>query len=254
MTDDPARDTARDTARDAARDAALDRHLLRGAFALPVFGVLLVVGTLTHQPDHTSDFAAYADYVTTPWFLAGHLLASIVGAALGIVGTASVAGLVALRSGRSGRVLLGAAISVLGHVLNTAVYGVAAFAQPAIGRAYADDPAAAVAWNGDVYGPALLITAAAALLSWTVGAVLVGTAVRRSAPSLRGVGLAYAVTLPVFYVSGLPGGPVQPVVGALFTVAAVGLVRRLPRAAASPSPAPAAVRERVPGAGMALRR
>ena len=33
--------------------------------------------TLTHQPDPTTDFAAYAGYVTTPVFLVSHREASI---------------------------------------------------------------------------------------------------------------------------------------------------------------------------------
>lgn len=210
----------------------LERQLRLGAWALPAFGVLLVLGTLTHQPDVTADFPAYAEYVTRDVFLASHLLASIVGAALGIVGTASLALLVAARRGQDGRVLLGAALSSVAHVLNTALFGVAAFAQPAIGRAYQDGVTAAVDVNRDVYGPELGGTAAAALLLWTAGAVLIGTALRRTDPGLRGPGLAYAITLPVFFVSGLPGGPVQPIAGAAFTVVAVLVVRRLTRRSA----------------------
>ena len=210
----------------------LERQLRTGAWALPAFGTLLVLGTVTHQPDFTTDFPEYADYVTGDVFLVSHLLASIVGAALGIVGTMSVAALVAVHGARSGPVLLGAALSTVAHVLNTALFGVAAFAQPAIGRAFQDGVTAAVAINRDVYGPELGGTAAAALLLWTAGAVLTGTALRRSDASLRGPGTAYAVTLPLFFVSGLPGGPVQPIAGAAFTVAAVLVVRRLPRLSA----------------------
>ena len=216
----------------------LERQLRAGAWALPAFGALLVLGTLTHQPDSTVDFPAYARYVTRDAFLAGHLFASIVGAALGIIGTASVALLVAARRGHSGRVLLGAALSTVAHVLNTALFGVAAFAQPAIGRAYQDGVMAAVDVNRDVYGPELGSTAAAALVLWTAGAVLIGTALRRTDPGLRGPGLAYAITLPVFFVSGLPGGPVQPIAGAAFTAGAVLVVRRLTHHAPAAGDAP----------------
>ena len=37
--------------------------LRRGVWALPVYAVLLGVGTLTHQPDPATDFEAYAAYV-----------------------------------------------------------------------------------------------------------------------------------------------------------------------------------------------
>jgi hypothetical protein len=205
----------------------LDGHLRTGARALPVFGALLVVGSLTHQPDFTTDFPAYAAYVTSEVFLASHLVASILGAGIGVIGTASVALLVASRTRHGGRALLGAAVSTVAHVLNTALFGVAAFAQPAIGRAYRDGSSDAVALNSDVYGPELVTTAGAALVLWTVGAVLLGTALRRTSQALRGPGLAYAVTLPVFFVSGLLGGPVQPLAAAAFTAAAVLVVRRL---------------------------
>jgi hypothetical protein len=54
-----------------------------------------------------------------------------------------------------------------------------------------------------------------------------GQLLRRTSPLLRRAGAGYAITLPVFFVSGLPGGPVQPVVGVLFTAAAVVIVRHL---------------------------
>jgi len=215
---------------------SLRRPLLAGAWLLPVFTALLTLGTLTHQPDPGSDFAGYAGYVTTPVFLASHLGASIVGAAIGIVGTAAVALLVAVPSGRPGWTLTGAALAVLGNVLNTALFGAAAFAQPAIGRAFAAGSGDAVALNGDVYGPALFATAGAALLSWTAGAVLLGAALRRADPRLRPAGPALAALLVIFWVSGLPGGPVQPLAGAAATVAAVVVVGRLRRV---PDPLPA---------------
>jgi hypothetical protein len=233
-TTDP---TATDpTATDPIRTGSLRRPLLAGAWLLPVFTALLTLGTLTHQPDPGSDFPGYADYVTTPVFLVSHLGASIVGAAVGIVGTVAVALLVAVPSGHPGRTLTGAALAVLGNVLNTALFGVAAFAQPAIGRAFRSDAGDAVALNGDVYGPALFATAGAALLAWTAGLVLLGAALRRADPRLRLAGPALAALVVVFWVSGLPGGFVQPVLGAVATVAAVVVVRRLRRV---PGPVPA---------------
>jgi hypothetical protein len=221
---------------DPIRTGSLRRPLLVGAWMLPVFTALLTLGTLTHQPDPGSDFPAYADYVTTPVFLVSHLGASILGAALGIVGTVAVALLVAVPSGRPGWTLTGAALAVLGNVLNTALFGAAAFAQPAIGRAFASGSGDAVALNGDVYGPALFATAGAALLAWTAGAVLLGAGLRRADRRLRWPGPALAALLVIFWVSGLPGGFVQPVVGGAATVVAVVVVRRL-RQVAGPVPA-----------------
>src|SRR3954452_9381024 len=120
---------------DPSRVGSMRRPLLAGAWALPVFTALLTLGTLTHQPDPGSDFPGYADYVTTPVFLVSHLGASILGAAIGIVGIVAVAMLVAVPSGHPGRTLAGAALAVLGNVLNPPLFGAAAFAQPASGRA-----------------------------------------------------------------------------------------------------------------------
>ena len=47
---------------------------------LPVYGVLLMLSTLTHEPDHTEDFAAWSRYVTTDVFVVSHVVGSILGA------------------------------------------------------------------------------------------------------------------------------------------------------------------------------
>ena len=215
---------------------AVRRHLLGAVWALPVFGALLTVSTITHQPSYFTDFPAYADYVTTGPFLVSHLGASIAGAAIGIIGTVAAAAVVLGRSPRPGRVLLGTALAVVGHVLNTAVFGVAAFAQPAIGRAYQAGVDGVVALNSDVYGPPLFGTVFVAAAFWTAGAVLVGTAVARTDPRLRIPGLVVAVALPVFYVSGPTVEILQPVAGLVFTVAAALIARRLPAVSALAAP------------------
>ncbi|GAA4971818.1 hypothetical protein [Kineococcus glutinatus] len=253
----PGTDATADAASDAAADTAIDaaavpgaraaggpapgvslplRTLRAGVWALPVHGVLLTLSTLTHQPDHRSDFAAYAQYVTTTPFLLSHLLASVLGAAIGVVGLTAAAALAAGPSGRPGRSLLAAALGTAGNVVNTALFGVAAFAQPAIGRAYEAGPAGAahtaVELNDDVYGPEFLGTAGVALFLWSAGAVLLGLVLRRSDRRLRAAGLVYAVSLPLFFLAGLPGSVVQPLSGVAYTAAAVVVARRLPRVAA----------------------
>jgi hypothetical protein len=204
-----------------------ERRLLRaGVWGVPVFTGLLALSTLTHQPDPDTDFAAYARYVTTPVFLVGHLGGSIVGAAIGIVGLASLGVLVAADGRRPGRTLLGAALSVLGNVLNTALYGVAAFEQPAAGRAFRAGTDGVEALHSDVYGPELYATAGLALLAWTAGAVLLGTGLRTVA-HLRAPGIALVMSLIVFYVAGVPVGVFQPLSAAVATGAGVVLARRL---------------------------
>ncbi len=81
--------------------------------------------------------------------------------------------------------------AVLGNTLVTSVFGVAAFAQPAIGRAYlAGQTAEAEGINSAIYGPALFATALPGLVLLTVGIVLAGVAVARSGslPKLASIG------------------------------------------------------------------
>ena len=63
------------------------RTFARGAlWALPIWAVMLFLGTLTHQPDPQTDFPGFAAYVTTTSFLLSHLINSITGAAIGSIG------------------------------------------------------------------------------------------------------------------------------------------------------------------------
>jgi hypothetical protein len=60
-----------------------------GLWLLPAYGLLLGLSTLTHQPP-VADFDAYARYITTDTFLVSHLGASILGAALAVLGVVAV--------------------------------------------------------------------------------------------------------------------------------------------------------------------
>jgi hypothetical protein len=114
-------------------------------------------------------------------------------------------------------------VEVIGNTLATAGFGVAAFAQPAIGRAYlSGHMAEAVVLNNDVYGPALFATLLPALLLITIGNVLFGVAVVRSGslPKLAGIGFALGGTM--FTVLGiLFSNFLQPLGAALMTASAV---------------------------------
>jgi hypothetical protein len=63
------------------------------------------------------------------------------------------------------------------------VFGVAAFFQPAIGRAFLDGGGEiAVAINEDVYGGPLFLTVGLSLLLFIVGGILLGIAASRRGP------------------------------------------------------------------------
>jgi hypothetical protein len=160
--------------------------------------LLLFLGTLTHQPAYQTDFPAYARYVTTTEFLISHLVASILGAGVGILGFTAL--FLVLCKGRAALLALWALVTgAIGNTLTTAVFGVAAFVQPAIGRAYlSGHMAEAVAINNDVYGTAALnATALPGLLLLTICIALFGVAVARSCslPKLAGIGLMVGIVV-----------------------------------------------------------
>ncbi|HEV2238805.1 MAG TPA: hypothetical protein VGR57_19255 [Ktedonobacterales bacterium] len=178
----------------------LDEYARRGLWALPVWAALLFYGTLTHQPPPQTDFPGSARYISTTEFVIRHLVASIFGAGVGILGLTAL--FVVLCKGRRAPLALWALVTwVIGTALQTAVFGAAAFAQPAIGRAYlAGHMAEAVAINNDVYGPALFAAALPGTLLFLIGIVLFGLAVARSGslPALAGITLVVAgVVFPV---------------------------------------------------------
>ena len=175
----------------------LDLYARWGIWALPVWTLLLFLGTLTHQPSYQTDFPAYARYVTTTEFLISHLVASIFGAGVGILGLTAL--FIVLCKGRAAPLALWALVTgVFSNMLGTAGFGVAAFAQSAIGRAFlSGHMAEAVAINNDVYGPALFATLLLGVLLFTISLVLFGVAVARSGslPKLAGIGLAVGIVV-----------------------------------------------------------
>jgi len=200
-----------------------------GLWLLPVYGILLGLSTLTHQPP-IEDFDAYARYVTTDVFLVSHLGASIFGAALAVLGVVAVTAY--LVSGRSARLAVaGLVLTTIANIFLSAAFGSAAFVQPGIGRAYLAGVEGMPALNADTaYGPALGATALSATLLFVVSAVVLGIAIARTHRRLRAVGVAYAVLLPVFAISGFLLSAVQSAAGFAVAIATAVLAVQLPRA------------------------
>ena len=207
--------------------SVLGRWARLGVWLLPVYALLLALSTLTHQPDYMTDFAGFAEYVTTGRFLLSHLVASILGAGLGVLGAVALGVLMA--RGRSGTpAMLGVACTVVGNVLFTSIFAAAAFAQPAIGQAWLDGAhAVAESVNSDVYGAPLFATFAVGAPLFIAGAIFLGVAVVRYDNDLRWWGIGYAVFLPLFVVSGFLFDVIQPVMALFLFVATVMLARRL---------------------------
>src|SRR5215510_15116033 len=107
----------------------------RALWALPVWAVMLFLGTLTHQPDPKTDFPSFAAYVTTTRFLLSHLINSITGAAIGSIGIIGLM-LYMQESKVAGRAITGMIASVIANTLVSSIFGVAAFGQTAMGRMF----------------------------------------------------------------------------------------------------------------------
>jgi hypothetical protein len=184
-----------------------------------VWTVLLFLGTLTHQPDTRADFAGFAEYVTTTEFLISHIIASIVGAAIGVLGLLALFTFLALRV-RSRLAATGLALAVMGNVMITAGFGLAAFGQPAVGRLYlAGQTAEAVAIYTDMYGVPLTATAAAGILLLVAGVIALGIALARSRVLPGWVGIGMAVGIVVFGVIGVILADIVQSIGAALLIA-----------------------------------
>ncbi len=211
----------------------LDRITRWGLWALPVWAVLLFVGTVDHQPDTRTDFAGFARYVTTPEFLASHIVASIIGAGIGVLGLLGLFMFLALRV-RSRLAAAGLAMAVVGNVMLTAVFGLAAFGQVAVGRLYlAGHTAEAVAIYDDMYGVPLAATAAAGILLLVIGITALGIAITRSRVLTRWLGIGLPVSIVVFGVVGaILNDFVQTIGAALLIVTTLWLAYSARRAPA----------------------
>ena len=207
-----------------------------GLWLLPAYGLLLGLSTLTHQPP-VADFDAYARYVTTDVFLVSHLAASIMGAALAVLGVVAVTAY--LVSGvAAGLAVAGLVLTTIANIYLSAAFGSAAFVQPGIGRAHLAGVDGMPALNADTaYGPALIATAAGATLLLVTSAIVVGIAIARTHRQLRAVGVAYAVLLPLFAISGFLLPIVQSAAGFAVAIATAVLAIQLPRTVESAAPA-----------------
>jgi hypothetical protein len=172
----------------------------RALWALPVWSALLVWGTLTHQPDPQTDFAAFAAYVTTREFLASHLVASILGAAIGSVGVVALL-LYLQATPAAGWAAGGMVATIMGNTLTTAIFGVAAFVQPALGIWYLTGQPGALELYNAIYAAPLFGMALAGLLLFIVGAACVGRALVLSRRYPAWLGWAYALAATVFVLS-----------------------------------------------------
>jgi hypothetical protein len=134
----------------------------------------------------------------------------------------------------------GIVCSVIGDVFVIAVFGIAAFAQPAIGRAYLAGHVDVRALYDDVNGVPLLLTALCGVLLLSLGVVLLGIGVLRSRVASALAGWSLVVGAPVFAILGVVlADAVQTVGAALLVAGSVGTVYSVRRGAPAPAHHPA---------------
>jgi hypothetical protein len=152
-------------------------------------------------------------------FLLSHIVNSIVGAAVGVLGLLALFVFLALRV-RSHLAAVGLVFAVVGNVMITAIFGMAAFAQPAVGRLYlAGHTEDAVATYNDMYGVPLSATAAVGLPLLVIGIVCIGIAIARSRMLPRWAGIVMAVGIVVFGIVGFILADFVQSIGAVLLVA-----------------------------------
>jgi len=197
------------------------RRFARGAiWALPVWAALLFFGTLTHQPDPQTAFDDFAAYVTTNQFLVSHLLNSIAGAAIGSIGVIGLM-LFLQNSKVAGKAIAGMVATVAANTLTSSIFGVAAFAQPAMGRVFLAGQGNALDVYNNVYAAPLFITALVSLLLFIVGGVFSGVAIAAYDRWPRWTGWVYAATTIGFVLSNFLVPVGQSITSALLFVATV---------------------------------
>jgi hypothetical protein len=114
------------------------------------------------------------------------------------------------------------------------MFGVAAFAQPAIGKAFLAGHHDAIALNSSVYGIPANVTAAAGTVLFFAGLVLFAIAIARSRSLPRNAGILFAASFPIFAIGSITGNVVLTTIGALGEVAsAIWIARSASRAGSS---------------------
>jgi hypothetical protein len=183
---------------------------------------MLFLGTLTHQPDPQTDFANFAAYVTTNQFLISHLLNSILGAAIGSIGVIGL--MLYLQDSRAaGKAITGMVATVAANTLNTSVFGVAAFTQPALGQTYLAGQQNALDLYNLVYAAPLFGTAILGLLLFLIGGIFTGIAIAASGRLPRWAGWLYALTAAGFALSVFLFPSLQSYISALLFISTIAV-------------------------------
>ena len=182
---------------------------------------MTIWASLDPQPEQVKHPEAWARFVSSNHYILTHVIGSIVGAVLAILGVFALGAYLAnSRAGRLGLVAL--VVTVVGQAVGLVIGGISTFATPAIGQAF-------LSGFKDVmqiqFSPVMSVIFALAILLMIVGNVLLGVAVWRSGTLPKWAGAIWLASVLLFYILGAVLGilttgsslPTQPV-GALLIV------------------------------------
>ncbi len=205
------------------------RYARIGLWALPIFAATLFAGTITHQPPPQTDLAGWSSYVTTNEFLFSHIVFSIGGSVFGAIGSVSL-GIVLMHRGSMKLGLWGLLTGLSANVIGPSIFGIAAFAQPAIGRFYlaGHRDLAPNLYNDAAQGTPMVIVALVFIVLLVTSFIVFGVAFGRLALMPRMAGIGYAVSGPLFAVLGFAlDNWIQSAAAVLMTASAVWMVMAL---------------------------
>ena len=182
---------------------------------------MTIWASLDPQPDQVKHPEAWARFVSSNHYMLTHVIGSIGGAVLAILGVFALGAYLAnSRAGRLGLVAM--VVTVVGQAMGLVIGGISAFATPAIGQAYQSGFKDVMQIQ---FSPVMSVIFALAILLMIVGNVLLGVAVWRSGTLPMWAGAIWLASVLLFYILGAVLGilttgsslPTQPV-GALLIV------------------------------------
>jgi hypothetical protein len=209
-------------------------RLLIGAMRWPVWLVplhwlLLMWGTRERQPSPSTEFAAWARFVSTDEFRWSHLIISIGGQTAGVIGTVALTALLVAHGAPIGRSALGLLLHVSGSSLMLSGFGIAAFAQPAIGALHDTEPGVAEEMYHAVYTPTVFVVLLTGLALFSFSTVATGSALTSSRWVPRWAGRLFMLAGPLFGVIGFLFSTFQTVGALLLAVTSAMAARELHR-------------------------
>jgi len=205
------------------------RYARLGAWALPIYAATLFASTISHQPPPQTQLADWARFVTTNEFLIGHIVFSIFGSVFGAIGAVCL-GMLLVERGSVRLGLAGLLTGVSANVIGPSIFGVAAFAQPAIGRLYlSGQPQTAREMYYDAaQGTPMVIVAIVFILLLVASFVIFGVAFARLPHLPRWAGIGLAVSGPLFAIIGFAlDNWIQSVAAILIVASATWMVLAL---------------------------